>query len=265
MKYVIATYNQHVAHIKLNRPDNRNAFNDEMIQELCLTVKAWNANPEVRCIIVSGTGDSFCAGGDIKLMQEKKEMFRGEPHELSRNYNFGIQEIARTFESLSVPVIAMVNGAAIGAGCDLACMCDIRIGSNNSLFSESFAKLNLVPGDGGTFFLQRVVGFSKAMQMTLTAQSIKGKDAYHFGLLNCYIDNDQELLNKTVELAEGIASLAPTALRMAKRSLINAYRNDLASTLDLLNAYQGIAQNMQDHFRALESATKKSPTQFEGN
>jgi enoyl-CoA hydratase/carnithine racemase len=265
MKYVIATYNQHIAHIKLNRPDNRNAFNDEMIQELCLTVKAWNANPEVRCIIVSGTGDSFCAGGDIKLMQEKKEMFQGEPHELSRNYNFGIQEIARTFESLSVPVIAMVNGAAIGAGCDLACMCDIRIGSNNSLFSESFAKLNLVPGDGGTFFLQRVVGFSKAMQMTLTAQTIKGKDAYHFGLLNYYIDNDQELLNKTVELAEGIASLAPTALRMAKRSLINAYRNDLASTLDLLNAYQGIAQNMQDHFRALESATKKSPTQFEGN
>ncbi len=133
--------------VTLNRPQHSNAFSDEMITELCRLLREADFDVDVRVIILTGAGKTFCAGGDVKAMEERTGMFSGGNEELRRRYMKGIQQIPLTIEALQTPLVAMVNGAAIGAGCDLACMCDIRVGCEQSRFGETFAKLALVPGD----------------------------------------------------------------------------------------------------------------------
>ena len=156
--------------VTLFRPDSANAFDIEMIGELVGLLEWADHDESVRVITFTGEGRHFCAGGDIKAMKEKREMFAGESDELRRRYQSGIQRIPLIMEKLQKPTIAIVNGAAIGAGCDFAAMADIRIGSEKSKMGETFNKLALVPGDGGTYFLPRVVGFTKATEMFLTGK-----------------------------------------------------------------------------------------------
>jgi enoyl-CoA hydratase/carnithine racemase len=175
----------------------------------------------------------------------------------------GIQQIPKTIEDLSTPIIAMVNGAAIGAGCDLAMMCDLRIGTNTTKFGETFTKIGLIPGDGGTFFVQRVVGYSKAMEMTLTGDLYEGQKAKDFGLMNFLVEESQ-LVAETEKLAAKIASNAPVAQQMAKKAMKISYLHDLQTSLDLLASFQGITQRTQDHFEALEAVKAKRPAEFKG-
>lgn len=261
MNFITTNTINHISIVSLNRPNARNAYTSEMIEELCSALVQADEDSNIRCIIITGEGESFCAGGDVKEMLNRSGMFAGEPAILQKKYSQGIQNIGRVFESISTPTIAKVKGAAIGAGCDLACMCDLRVGDQSSVFAESFAKLNLVPGDGGSYFLQRVVGFTKAMQMTLTCEQVKARDAFEIGLLNYYVDDIDKF---TLELADKISSLPPQALQYSKRALVHAYRNDLSSNLDLLSSYQGILQNMHDHQIALDSIKNKKPTKFLG-
>jgi enoyl-CoA hydratase/carnithine racemase len=190
-------------------------------------------------------------------------MFQGESNELRLRYMHGIQQIPKTIEDLSTPLIAMVNGAAIGAGCDLAMMCDLRVGASTTKFGETFTKIGLVPGDGGTFFLQRIVGYAKAMEMTLTADVYEGQKAKDFGLMNFLVE-DAHLLMETEKLAEKIANNAPVAQQMAKKAMKISYLHDLQTSLDLLASFQGIAQRTQDHFEALEAVKGQRPPHFQG-
>jgi len=128
-----------------------NAITIPMIESLVSVLKFADFDRDIRVIVLTGSGKSFCAGGDIKAMEEKSGMFEGESNELRMRYMHGIQQIPKCIEEISTPIIAMVNGAAIGAGCDLSMMCDLRIGSSESKFGETFTKMGLVPGDGGTF------------------------------------------------------------------------------------------------------------------
>ena len=253
-------YKNYALWITLNRPESSNAFTITMIEELVAVLLSADRFDEVRCMIITGAGKHFCAGGDVKQMQGKEEMFAGESNELRQRYRDGIQQIPLAFKRLTTPVIAMINGAAIGAGLDLACMCDIRITSPNAKFGETFSKLGLIPGDGGSYFLQRVVGFAKAMEMTLTADLYNADEALQMGLVSRVAENLQEV---TQEFVNKICSNAPIATQMAKRSIEHAYKNDLDSTLDLLAAYQGITQRTEDHFRALAAITNKSQPQFD--
>ncbi len=176
--------------VTLNRPQYSNAFSDEMIASLCRLLREADWDDDIRVIILTGAGKAFCAGGDVKAMEEKTGMFAGDPEGLRRRYTKGIQQIPLTIEALHTPLIAMVNGAAIGAGCDLACMCDIRLGCKYSKFGETFAKLALVPGDGGTFFLQRVLGYAKAMELSLTGRIVSAEEALSLGLLNNIVEEN---------------------------------------------------------------------------
>ena len=155
----------------------------------------------------------------------------------------------------------MVNGAAIGAGLDLACMCDIRISSDKAKFGETFAKLGLIPGDGGTFYLQRIIGFAKAMELTLTAKIINSTEAERIGLVNSVV-GAEDLKDTVQQVVEQINSNAPIALQMAKRAIVHAYKNDLNSNLDLLAAYQGITQRTSDHFEAVDKIFEKKACDF---
>lgn len=249
--------------ITLNRPNFSNSFSDEMIRSLCQLLREADWDDDIRVIILTGSGKHFCAGGDVKAMEEKTGMFAGDPEGLRRRYTKGIQQIPLTIESLHTPIIAMVNGAAIGAGCDLACMCDIRIGTTQSKFGETFAKLALVPGDGGTFFLQRIVGFAKAMELSLTGQIVSAEEAFKLGLLNKLVDEDS-LKNETEQMAMTIAGNSPVAVSMIKKAIRQARTAEISGHLDLLAAFQGITQRTEDHFEGVRALKEKRQPKFKG-
>jgi len=257
----IALKNSHQLWVTLNNPEQMNAISTAMIESLVTVLKHADFDRMIRVIVITGAGKSFCAGGDIKAMEEKSGMFAGESNELRMRYMHGIQQIPRCLEEVSTPIIAMVNGAAIGAGCDLAMMCDLRVGSERSKFAETFTRMGLVPGDGGTFFLQRVVGYSKAMHMFLTAEMFEGKRALDYGLLNNLFE-DSELLAETTKLAESIASLAPIAQSMTKKAMKISYLHDLHTSLDTLATFQGLTQRTEDHFEALSAFKQKRTPNF---
>lgn len=260
----VAVKKEHQLWLSLNQPEQSNALSLEMIASLVRVLKHADFDPQIRVIVLTGEGKNFCAGGDIKAMKERSGMFAGESNELRLRYMQGIQQIPLTMESLSTPVIGMINGAAIGAGCDLAMMCDLRTGSPRAKFGETFTKLGLVPGDGGSFFLIRALGYAKAMQMFMTGEILEGAAAKDFGLLN-ELHPENELVARTEELAAKIAANAPVAVQMTKRAMKLSYLHDLTSSLDLLAAFQGIAQRTEDHFEALAAFEQKRAAQFKGN
>ena len=250
--------------VTLNRPQCSNAFSDEMITELCRLFREADWDDDVRVIILTGAGNTFCAGGDVKAMEEKTGMFAGDPEGLMRRYTRGIQQIPLTIEALHTPLVAMVNGAAIGAGCDLACMCDIRVGCKHSRFGETFAKLALVPGDGGTFFLQRVVGYAKAMELSLTGRIVPPDEALTLGLLNNLVEVDA-LKEETKKLAHSIAANSPVAISMIKKAIRQARTAEISGHLDLLAAFQGITQRTEDHFEGMRALKEKRQPHFRGH
>jgi enoyl-CoA hydratase/carnithine racemase len=246
--------------ITLNRPESSNAYSSAMVNALVSVLKHADIDNQIRAIVITGAGKNFCAGGDIKAMRGRTGMFAGESNELREAYQSGIQQIPIVISQLKTPLIAMVNGAAIGAGCDLAAMCDIRIASTEASFGETFAKVGLVPGDGGAFFLTRLIGFAKAMEMFLTCKIFSAQEALDIGLVNQVV-LPEELEKTTIALTDQLASYPPIALQMTKKAVIHGHLADLISHLELMAAYQGITQRSSDHFRALESMIeKKKPT-----
>lgn len=248
--------------ITLNRPEASNAYSSEMVRALVEVLKHADLDNEIRVMVITGAGKNFCAGGDIKAMRGKTGMFAGESNQLRETYQGGIQQIPLTISQLKTPLIAMVNGAAVGAGCDLAAMCDMRIASTEASFAETFAKVGLVPGDGGAFFLTRLIGFGKAMEMFLSCKTISAEEGLKIGLVNEVV-LPENLKNKTKELVDRLAALPPIALQMTKKAVIHAYQNDLNSHLELMAAYQGITQRSSDHFRALDGMIEKKKPTFE--
>lgn len=249
--------------IYLNRPDSMNAITDEMISGLVGALKKAESDDGIRLSVITGMGKAFCAGGDIKAMEEKTGMFAGDSKELKERYQKGIQQIPKTIEAINKPIIAMVNGAAIGAGLDLACMCDIRVGSTYAKFGETFAKLALVPGDGGSYFLQRIVGFAKAMEMTLTANVYNANQAKEMGLLNEVVEAD-ELKGMVQNYANAILLTAPKASSMGKAALKAAYHETLDPMLEKLATFQGETQRTEDHFEALKAFKEKRKPVWKG-
>jgi 2-(1,2-epoxy-1,2-dihydrophenyl)acetyl-CoA isomerase len=246
--------------VTLNRPEASNAYSTEMVKGLVEVLKHADVDKDVRVIVITGAGKNFCAGGDVKAMIGQTGMFAGASNELREAYQDGIQQIPLVMTSLKTPVIAMVNGAAVGAGCDLAAMCDLRIVSTETSFAETFAKVGLVPGDGGAFFLIRLIGYGKAMEMFLTCKVYDSMEAKAMGLANSVV-LPEKLKEETEKYVEQISALPPIALQMTKKSLSHAYQNDIHSHLELVAALQGITQRSSDHFKAVEGMiNKKKPT-----
>lgn len=247
--------------ITLNRPEASNAYSINMVNSLVDVVKHADSDNSIRAIVITGAGKNFCAGGDIKAMKGKTGMFAGESNELREAYQAGIQQIPLTLSQIKTPLIAMVNGAAVGAGCDLAAMCDLRIASDNAVFAETFAKVGLVPGDGGAYFVTRLIGFAKAMEMFLTCRNYSAAEAMKMGLVNEVVLPDQ-LKNRTAEIVEEIVNLPPIAVQMTKKAIINGHNSDLNQHLELMAAYQGITQRSSDHFKALDGMIEKKKQTF---
>ena len=252
----------HVAVLTLNRPDTRNALSGEdMFAAFERLFERLNADLAIRAAVLTGAGNAFCSGGNVAEMRDRGGMFGGSPEQVAANYRNGIQRIPRAFQTLSVPVIAAVNGAAIGAGNDLACMCDIRIASTAARFAESFVKLGIIPGDGGCWLLPRVVGASRAAELALTGDMIGADEALRIGLVSRVVA-PEVLLDEALALAGRIAANPPQALRWTKQLLQQARAGTLDEALDAAGRLQGLAHQTADHAEAVKAFFEKRAPVF---
>lgn len=253
-----------VVTLTLNQDETRNAISsDEMIDAFEAAAKRINRDDSVSVVILTGAGKAFSSGGNVKDMHDKSGMFGGSPVELREGYRRGIQRIPLVMYNLEVPLIAAVNGAAIGAGCDLAMMCDIRIASTKARFAESFAKIGIIPGDGGAWFLPRVIGMSRASEMAFTGEPVNAETALEWGMVSEVVE-PEDLLTAANKMAARIAVNPPRALRMTKKLLREGQKQSLESLLELSASMQALAHHTEDHAEAVAAMLEKREPKFEG-
>ena len=247
--------------LTMNQPELRNPLTgNTAIPEFLAAIERIHDDAHVRCVILTGNGPSFCAGGNINEMKrqatpEVSQM--GIRHE----YRRGIQRLTLSLFDLEVPVIAAVNGHALGAGLDLACMCDIRIASEQAKFAESFIKLGIIPGDGGAWLLPRIVGMSRAAELAFTGDMIDAQKALMFGLVSQVVPHD-ELMGAARELAGRISQHSGHGVRLTKRLMREALHSRLDTLLELSAAYQAIAHKTDDHSEAVNAFLEKRAPRF---
>lgn len=250
-----------VVTLTLNQPDLRNPLTgNSAADEFVAACAEIAADESVRAVIVTGAGKAFSTGGNVKDMQR----YQGDaipPARIRQDYREGIQRIPLALFHLDVPTIAAVNGPAIGAGCDLACMCDIRLASENASFAESFVKLGIIPGDGGAWLLPRTVGLSRAAEMTFTGDVVDAQTALAWGLVSRVVPHD-DLLPQARALAQRIAANPGPALRMAKKLLREGQHQRLDALLELSAAFQALAHKTPEHREAVQAFIEKRPPRF---
>jgi len=249
---------------RMDRPDSRNALTEpEYIQEFVDLCNLIRLDTTIKVLILTGNGSAFCAGGNVKDMRDRAGIFAGSPFELRNQYRNGIQRIPLALYELEIPIIAAVNGPAIGAGLDLACMCDVRISVPKAKFAESFIKLGIVPGDGGAWFLPRIVGLPKASIMALTGDAIDGAKALEWGLVTELV-SPEELDTAAMKMAQSMAENPGHGLRLTKRLLREGQHMRLDSLLELSAAFQSIAHHTEDHSEAVNAFLEKRKPEFTG-
>ncbi len=257
--HVLYTAQREIATITLNRPEARNAFSPGMIMLWREFLEKAKADDAVRVIIITGKGDTFCSGGDIREMAEGKLKSWN-----MKNYLWeGVHRIVLTMEDLDKPVIAAINGAAMGAGLDMALMCDLRVCSDKAKLAESYVMMGLVPGDGGAYFLPRVVGLTKALELLLTGDVIDADEALRVGLVNTVVPHER-LMEEAAVLAGKIASRPPLAIRMMKRAVYQGLASSLRAHLDYVSSQLALLSETEDHQEAARSFLEKRKPVFEG-
>ena len=259
-----AEFHGHVLVLTLDDPPTRNALHgDDLFQAFEDVVRQANDDLEVRAIVLTGAGLAFSSGGNIRDMRDRKGMFGGAPQEIAEQYRKGIQRIPRALLALDVPAIAAVNGPAIGAGCDLACMCDLRIASERAVFAESFVKVGIVPGDGGSWLLPRIVGYARAAEMAFTGDMIDADEALSLGLVSRVVPSAR-LMEAAMELAGRIARNPPHVLRWTKRLLRESQHERLDTILTMAASLQALAHQTEDHAEAVAAMLEKRTPEFHG-
>ncbi len=248
-----------VAILTINRPEAKNSFSPEMLTLWRQFLEEAKLDNQVRVIVVTGKGDTFCSGGDIREMAEG----RLRSWDMKRFLWEGVHRIIFALEDLDKPVIAAINGAAMGAGLDMAIMCDLRVCSDRAKLSESYILLGIVPGDGGAYFLPRLIGIGKALELLFTGDILSPREALEIGLVNRVVDHDR-LMEETMMLAERIASKPPLAIRMAKRAVYQGQTSTLRSHLDYISSQVALLSETQDHQEAARSFLEKRKPIFEG-
>ena len=248
-----------VAFITLNRPEAKNAFSSSMISLWQESLEKARTDESVRVIILTGNGDTFCSGGDIRDMAEG----RLKSWDMKNFLWEGVHRIVLAMEDLDKPVIAALNGAAMGAGLDMALMCDMRIASDRARLGESYILMGLVPGDGGAFFLPRLVGVAKAMELLLTGDVLDAEGAARIGLVNRVVPHGA-LHEEAMRVARKIAAMPPQAVRMMKRAVYQSLGSPLRTHLDYISSQLSLLSETEDHREAALSFLEKRKPHFTG-
>lgn len=248
-----------IATITLNRPEARNAFTLPMIREWERLLKSSADNDDVRVVVLTGTGErAFCAGVDLSWLTDDHT-----PLQRKRELHEGIQRVALAVEDLDKPVIAAINGVAVGAGLDMALMCDMRVMSTTARLSEGYVKLGLAPGDGGAYYLPRLIGISRALELLLTGDSVDAEEALRIGLVN-RVAAPEQLGAETTRLARSLAANPPASVRMIKRATRQSASIDLRTALDLASSHLAILATTEDAAEALTALKEKRAGQYYG-
>lgn len=259
MNFLLYEQDGPIVTLTMNAPETRNALTgNTATKDFVEACDRIGSDHSVRAVILTGAGTVFSSGGNLKHMQE---LFDYTPAALREWYRQGIQRVAAALYNLDVPTIAAVNGAAIGAGCDLTCMCDIRIASESASFAESFIKVGLIPGDGGAWLLPRVVGMSKALEMSFTGDSVSAQEALAWGLVSRVVPAVR-LLDEARSLAARIAANPGPTLRMAKRLLREGQHTRLGSLLEMSAGFQAVAHKTSQHVEAINAFVEKRKPVF---
>lgn len=255
---IINHIEDHVQVITLNRPDKKNAFNREMLDAWVESLQQAQRNDDVHVIVITGAGSAFCSGGDVDGMKMDQTPLDNK-NKLWEN----IHRIPLALKMMDKPVIAAINGPAVGAGLDMALMADIRTMADSAKVSEGYVKVGLVPGDGGAYFLPRIVGQAKALELLWTGNMIYAEEALKIGLVN-QVYPQEEFLIKTLELAKQIAYGPQVAIRMTKRAVKYSHQMELEPALDLISSHYSIIKETADHKEGVLAFKEKRKANFIG-
>lgn len=252
-----------IATFTLNRSDTRNALSIDVVEGLVAGLERADRDSGVSCVVIAGEGKGFSSGGnlhELKGLTAEREL---DADQIANWYETGIQRIPLTMRAITVVTIAAVHGHAIGAGCDLAAMADLRIAADTAIFAESFLRVGIIPGDGGAWFLPRVIGPARAREMLFTAAGIDAAKALEWGLVS-RVTPEAELKEAAHELARDIAALPPQALRAAKRVIRDSEAMSLDDSLKMAASIQGQLQQFEDHREAIDAILEKRNPVFHG-
>jgi enoyl-CoA hydratase/carnithine racemase len=244
----------HVALLRLNRPEARNALSPEMMEEIAGELERLDPDPEVRCIVIAGSDEVFAAGADIRAMSE-------------RSFEEALRHPAASFwrriAAIKTPLVAAVSGYALGGGCELALVCDMIVASDTALFGQPEITLGIIPGGGGTQRLARVLGKQRAMEYVLTGRRFDAGMAMQWGLVNQVVGKNR-WLTEAVELARTVAERPPIAARLGKQAVLAAEETGLSAGLENERRLYELAMATEDRVEGMRAFLEKREPKFEG-
>ena len=259
MKSIITNINNGVATLTLNRPEVFNSFNREMALLLQKQLDAFGENPEIRAIVITGSGKAFCAGQDLKEVTTP-ELHPGFKKILEEHYNPIIERI----RAINKPIIAAVNGVAAGAGANIALACDIVVASEKASFIQAFSKIGLVPDSGGSFYLPRLIGFQRASALMLLGDKVAAQQARELGMVYKVFESET-FQQQALDLAQEMAQMPTKALGLTKQLLNASFNNTLDQQLTLESTLQIQAANSNDYKEGVTAFVEKRKPNFKGN
>lgn len=255
---ILMEFYEGVCVIILNRPKQKNAFNKLMIDQWVEALDHAKRNDDIKVILITGKENAFCSGGDINDMQANSVPAQTKDY-LWRN----VHRVALTIHDIDKPIICAINGIAVGAGLDMALMADIRIMAETAKVSEGYINIGLIPGDGGAYYLPRIVGYSKALELLWSGDFISANEAKEMGLVNMVYPSEG-FFEKSLEYAKVLAAKPQIAVRLIKRTVKQSIKSDLSSSLDLVSSHFAIVKSTEDHKEAVNAFLQKRKPVFTG-
>jgi enoyl-CoA hydratase/carnithine racemase len=249
-----------IATVTLNQPARLNAFSDDMLGQLVQHLDECEARDDIAVVILTGSGRGFCSGGDVSKMGADAD---NRAHVTREHISEFIQAFPKRAARFDKPLIAAVNGVATGGGMDLALACDIRVAASSAKFAETYARIGLLPGGGGAWYLPRLVGRSMAMELLLSGDFIDADEALRIGLVN-HVWPDDELLANARALAARIARNPPLSVRLIKRAVDHGLNGDMNASLDLIASHIAVAKGGHDHGEAMRAFKEKRNGDYVG-